>query len=52
MATAAYSQVHDQEQAQERTQDHTPVWAWGLDLLGLVAAISPGLIYVGYLLTQ
>jgi len=52
MATAAYSQVPTQEQAQDRSQDHTPVWAWGLDLLALVSAISPALIYIGYLLTQ
>lgn len=48
MATAAYSKEH----TQDVVQDHTPAWAWVLDLVGLVTAISPALIYVVYLLTQ
>ena len=48
MATAA----HTHTEVEERSHDHTPIWAWGLDLVGLLAAISPALIYIGYLLTQ
>lgn len=44
MATATHVKEH--------SQDHTEGWTWVIDLLALVGAISPAVIYIGYLLTR
>lgn len=33
-------------------QDHTPAYTWVLDLVGLLVAISPALIFLGYLIAS
>jgi len=40
MATATHTENHD----------HTSPWTWAVDLIALLAAISPALIYIAYLL--
>lgn len=44
MATAEHTQHH--------SYDHTEAWTWVVDLLALLGAISPALIFVGYLLSR